>query len=927
MESSQSQDWGSQTLASQTLVSQTYSSQTQSSQTQDSQTQDTQESQTQASGVPDAGLVQAAAAWSPAEVEERQAELVAAAGLVLADARTEHAARLAAIQLVVARLAPLVPVWELEDSVMCPALTAIGMFMEQASDHLVSSGKGLDKEGVVALLELEGQLLGHALALVTLAGQQQGLGVGEVPSLPRLLPSILTTAFACVSQVPAALTEVATQVKHTYNTAKGVLTAFLLVVEGMKVRTVLDEELESLVELCRDLAGLHTTLYTLDFRLLTSVWRTYFRLAGKYKERVCERLDLEAVTELLCGEVAVCLERLLAAAPTTEAAVKEDTKEVTKASVMMKMVTSPEQKLPVGPACPRVLRLLLVVQEVRVPAWLVEIARRRLQTEVVDQARLLLAMAAAPLTHHLLTYQTDQQGEREELQARPLAGVMLVTKLVLVLRGRDAPPGEGAGALVQLAATLLASCPAGLQLARPEGRQVPGRPVTPTDLYTWTYTNLCSALATLAAPQVEEVQSSLLSLLLGGSVVASQLATDLWVFLTRFGSTKLHRSNIALVSGVLQQLDLAVFSLPAMFLCLLLSRLLALLPEVERRKVRDGAPPPPWLAAVVPHLQEAPVPAGLPALSTTASVVHALTWRCQAVVLESSTAGAAPAAVLLADTATDAWSRLAAGGYRGGSSLASSRAVLALARATKAVATRLTGDQVTLGFPPWPNPAIQVRSLLTSLHTLATHATYATSPTLLLASIGVLRVLSTLPLASTIFITSKLGEARRVVEERCAGWQLLSSLHVPRVEVEVGEQEVRRLLEQGHQGEEDVLTKRVIDFLKGQESDAAEKLTSAEKAKIKMDSLSDMETDDSVEVLGVAGRLDEEVEEVPETKRPRVLVEGRREMEVEGRIDRLEEEVRSLSCLLEEQGAPPPAARARLLALGQAVRALAGGAG
>merc|ERR1719509_80779 len=67
-------------------------------------------------------------------------------------------------------------------------------------------------------------------------------------------------------------------------------------------------------------------------------------------------------------------------------------------------------------------------------------------------------------------------------------GVMLVTKLVLVLRGRDAPPGEGVGSLVQLAATLLASCPAGLQLVRPEGRQVPGRPVTPTDLYTWTYT-------------------------------------------------------------------------------------------------------------------------------------------------------------------------------------------------------------------------------------------------------------------------------------------------------------------------------------------------------------------------------------------------------------------------------------------------------
>ena len=68
MESSQSQDRGSQTLDSQTQASQ-------DSQTQDTQetqgSQDTQSSQSPASSLEGVWLVEAAAAWSPEEVEER----------------------------------------------------------------------------------------------------------------------------------------------------------------------------------------------------------------------------------------------------------------------------------------------------------------------------------------------------------------------------------------------------------------------------------------------------------------------------------------------------------------------------------------------------------------------------------------------------------------------------------------------------------------------------------------------------------------------------------------------------------------------------------------------------------------------------------------------------------------------------------------
>ena len=167
-------------------------------------------------------LLKAAAAWSPGEVEEREAELVAAAGLVLAaDARVAAITQVAAIKIM-AKLAPRVPVSKLEATVVHPTLAAIRMFLEDVSDAMdTNSG---DMEVMRNLLELESQLLEPALALVVLAVQQQGLGVVEVPSLPRLLPAILAAATATVSKVPAGLAEEAHLVRQA---ADAVQAAFL----------------------------------------------------------------------------------------------------------------------------------------------------------------------------------------------------------------------------------------------------------------------------------------------------------------------------------------------------------------------------------------------------------------------------------------------------------------------------------------------------------------------------------------------------------------------------------------------------------------------------------------------------------------------------------------------------------------------------
>ena len=61
---------------------------------------------------------------------------------------------------------------------------------------------------------------------------------------------------------------------------------------------------------------------------------------------------------------------------------------------------------------------------------------------------------------------------------------------------------------------------------------------------------------------------------------------------------------------------------------------------------------------------------------------------------------------------------------------------------------------------------------------------------------------------------------------------------MPRVQAEVGEEEVRRVLAQGRQAGEDTLTNRVVQFLKDKEGDAVGELRDGEKEESKTDSVS-----------------------------------------------------------------------------------------
>jgi hypothetical protein len=123
-------------------------------------------------------------------------------------------------------------------------------------------------------------LLEHADAAVVQAESYEGAGPGEIPSLPRLIPKILHStlqhcveegqqggggAVDCQAQQPAPLLQL-------FLRARGLLQDFLRLMEHMKIRTVLEDEREIVLELCVDLVSFHKLLIDSDLKSLLKVF-------------------------------------------------------------------------------------------------------------------------------------------------------------------------------------------------------------------------------------------------------------------------------------------------------------------------------------------------------------------------------------------------------------------------------------------------------------------------------------------------------------------------------------------------------------------------------------------------------------------------------------------------------------------------------
>ena len=307
-----------------------------------------------------------------------------------------------------------------------------------------------------------------------------------------------------------------------------------------------------------------------------------------------------------------------------------------------------------------------------------------------------------------------------------MAGLLLTTRLLLQLRGKESNSGgsespktdqssrgdcpgkksasttsnfnedrlrEETGSaqhLAGLALDLLTITP--LRRSGLEGRQVAGRPVeATTDIYTWFLTNFCSWLATATPPQLRRVEENLLDLLLSGhSVPGCQIASDIWVFMARFGSPSLCMNYIDLFTAILQKLKPTAFSNPgSIFLPLLLSRLVNLLTPSERQAWRQKQDlVDSWLVVLVPALEAA---SGKPQLDQITSTPSLISFLHRSLPTSSTD----PSAVKEDELVDNLWHKLASGNYKASQTFASTQAVQALANFTKStLLSKLSEEKV-----------------------------------------------------------------------------------------------------------------------------------------------------------------------------------------------------------------------------------------
>ena len=304
-----------------------------------------------------------------------------------------------------------------------------------------------------------------------------------------------------------------------------------------------------------------------------------------------------------------------------------------------------------------------------------------------------------------------------------MAGLLLTTRLLLQLRGKESNsggsespktdqssrgdcPGKKSASttsdfnedrlrdetgsaqhLAGLALDLLTITP--LRRSGLEGRQVAGRPTSTTDIYTWFLTNFCSWLATATPPQLRRVEENLLDLLLSGhSVPGCQTASDIWVFMARFGSPSLCMNYIDLFTAILQKLKPTAFSNPgSTFLPLLLSRLVNLLTPSERQAWRQKQDlVDSWLVVLVPALEAA---SGKPQLDQITSTPSLISFLHRSLPTSSTD----PSAVKEDELVDNLWHKLASGNYKASQTFASTQGVQALAEFTKSTLLRKLSEE------------------------------------------------------------------------------------------------------------------------------------------------------------------------------------------------------------------------------------------
>jgi len=595
-------------------------------------------------------LLAMVANWSPIEVEEKTSYLLDSAKKVLLTQGSTHEDKLDCICLMVDTLMRFVPIFELEDSLLCPLLESVLEYLDEVLNMMIET----EEEGRVVFFSLVCTLMENTEKVVRHCMDQE-CGVGEVPSLPRVVPKILFSTFSYLGmgEIISTTEQLKAQVANCFSKVRDLLILFLTLMEKIKMRTVLEDELDILISLCLELINFHDILIPLDFKLTCMVWKVYVKLTTTHQARMIEKFNFSQAPEIVSSEL---LKQLLQLKQMMMSPMDGGIgKVMAKVSYLIKLLTS----LHNTPSCvgesPHYLYLLLemIAQMPAFPPWMTDAQKQKVEGDVmsISVKHSLLSKAASPaFIDFLLGFLILKNPVREILLSKPFPSLQVVIHLLL-----QHPDQEEKLLLVCFG--LLSSSTTFLETGgKLEGRQVMGKQVTMVDRYTWALTNLCSWVSSITPLQFNKVEIVLISTLLdsSSSPLTCMIVADVWCFIARYGTSQLCMAHLALLSGIVQNLKVSIFSFPHMMISVLIERLTHFLSSGDLTT---------WHSQnQVPELDQ------LPALPFAESVLCLLTPRTDR--------------EKVATIVKDTWKKLVEGSYRPAGRLWSSKLIIALSDTT-----------------------------------------------------------------------------------------------------------------------------------------------------------------------------------------------------------------------------------------------------
>jgi len=548
-------------------------------------------------------LLVEAESWSPQEIEDRLQDLlqVTSSTLISRDRTPED--KMVSMRFLTSKLLHLLPVFEVDESAYCPLLTAVLELLDQLYTVLPNLE---DEDEKVAVLTTAVTLMEHAHSVVKHAKQQEGAGPGELPSVPRLVPKILYKSLSECGLERGDGMEVG--VREGLDTlmvkSKDALESFCGLMESMKIRSVLEDEMEILLELCSSLVDFHGVLISLDFRSACRCWQLFARLTNEHAVRLRDKLDMNHSIRVLSSQLNKSIYLLvkepeLITGLTSADKAKNANKQVAIAAFLVKVLVKLADHyhgcLDKDMDEFLILLIRLLDGDYKTPDWFSAQLVDKIDRDIFSPLYFssILRLPNLEILSRLLLTFWDKGDVAKILSSRPFPTVLLAIKILEDMRAKNLEITSIKGKdLLHLIFQLIEY--SGKDLIKPptrEGIPIMGNAVVKVDNYEWVLTHLCAWISTASSSEFSLLERQLFLQIQNPSGWSALMTCDVWCFVARYGTSQLCHSHITLLSKMALNLPLQSFTSRNFWIKIIIGRLFNLLaPEEQNSWMEQFSP-------------------------------------------------------------------------------------------------------------------------------------------------------------------------------------------------------------------------------------------------------------------------------------------------------------------------------------------------